>query len=257
MKTAKLKQETYAAELFVPNGGDSNRSCLFAPGFPFSPVVNDAIEWMVEHGYAVLFPQPPGSYDSDGSYSPTSHSTLLSMAANDMEKGRLTHAKTGASVPSLPRPEGIIAHSFGTVAAADCVAAGGFRWALLFAPILGYCRSDPDFGVRESLASQIDYVARSRPFTFRLASSEEIITQSYKGQGSGVLAGGESVSVIGVVGDRDGAFDIERLSSDWTKLVQQRIGSASTSRLHIIPGAGHGITELLAPEVTETLILEV
>lgn len=251
MKAVKLKQETYAAELFLPVGA-TNKSCLFAPGFPYSLVANDAIAWMTEHGYTVLFPQPPGSYDSNGNYTPMNHVRLLSQAAEDMFEGRLTHAKSGASLPALPRPDGIIAHSFGTVSAADYAAGASPRWALLFAPILGYSSSAPDFGVREDLATQIDYVARSRPFTFRLGDRAEIMNQSLSGQGRQATED-HGVNVIGVVGEDDDTFDVRVLAGDWGSLVQQRIGPRATARLHIVQGAGHGITELLTTEVTEAL----
>ncbi|MGQ4268606.1 alpha/beta hydrolase family protein [Nocardiopsis changdeensis] len=255
MKSIKIKQSSYAGEVFLPSTSNISGSCIFLPGFPYSLGKNSAISFMVSLGYAVIFPQPPGTYDSDGSYTPQNHVDLIGKVIEDAVHGRLAHAKTQHQLAPLPRPRGLISHSFGTVAAASYIQVDNLDWAILFAPILGYSPEEPSHGVCEDLAAQISYVQRARSFTFRLGDVQEIIDQSWRLDDQKNIAFKDCATlIIGIVGEADDStFYVDTLKENWDQLIVDRFGRSASSSLMVVPEAGHSISALLVPQVQSAI----
>ncbi|MBF4996680.1 hypothetical protein IRT45_05865 [Nocardia sp. BSTN01] len=256
MKSLKIKQASYSAELFLPDTEPSS-TYLYAAGFPYSIGKNSAISWLCSMGVAVFFPQAPGTYDSDGKFCPSSHAELLLRAATDINSNALTNARTGGALEgSVPAVRGIVAHSYGTIAALDFVKAyESVEVAILFAPILGYCKDHYGYGVREDLGEQISYVQRTRPHTFRLASRQVILEQSMRCARdiSDSRTFRNAFDIVGVVGDKDSTFDVEILSRHWESFITERIAGPVRTSLIRNENGGHSIGSILSADVDSVI----
>ncbi len=210
MKSTRVTQHGYSLELFLPEA--AHTAVFYLPGLPYSLGDNSAIRLLADLGVGTVFLQPSGSYDSRGRFSPRSHVALLLRVERDLLRGCVD--VKGNRVHPIKIGGLVYLHKLGTVAALKFLRQRSIKFAVLFAPIIGYAPRSG--GVKENLAEQATYVRRSRPRTFRLSSTFRLLRESRLPESIRTQA-----RLMAVVGDADETFDVGRLEAQWNERVDQ------------------------------------
>lgn len=250
MSELKFKQSAYAGQVFMPEGAP-RATLVYVAGFPYSLGDNTIIRWAISRGFAVTFPQAPGTYDSDGIFNASNYARLLQQTVEDVNQQKLKGARRDSPSIELPPAVGLVSHSFGTLAATRAFRElPELELLVMFAPLLGYADSQ-DLGVREDLSAQYDYVSHTRPHTFRLTSKDAFIADARRRLGT--ASRGSSTRVLAFAGGRDSDLNVSVLQSVFEGWVHDAFGPQSDANLHVIPSAGHSISSLLDSDAVEVL----
>lgn len=224
-----------------PNG----QAVLFCNGLPGAIGPLPGVLLALESGFDVVFAQYPGTYDSDGEFSVTATADALVQVLAACASGDARDMASGAATPPIGPITAAIGHSFGAYILINVLRRAptvAIRRALLLAPITDYSR-DPDSGLRESLLDHLDSVRRTRPVTYRIPDSAEwrqIDRGGYPTERCGDWHG----DILALAGTDDDTFDFEVFPSAFSRDVVAATG-ATSARLSVIDGAGHGMDELL------------
>lgn len=224
-----------------PNG----QAALFCNGLPGAIGPLPGVLLALESGFDVVFAQYPGTYDSDGEFSVSATADALARVLAACASGGARDMASGAAAPPLAPITAAIGHSFGAYILLNLLRRAPqapIRRLLLLAPITDYSR-DPDSGLREALLDHLDSVRRTRPVTYRIPDSPEwrqIDRGGHPTEKSGDWAG----DILALAGTADDTFDFEVFPSAFTRDVVAATG-ATSARLSVIDGAGHGMDELL------------
>lgn len=251
MSELKFKQSKYAGQVFLPQG-PQRATLVYVAGLPYSTGENTIIRWALSKGFAVVFPQAPGTYDSDGRFSVASYARLLRLSIEDVNGGRLKGARPDGPYIKLAPVTGLISHSFGTLTATRVFCQlQNLELLLMFSPLLDYTNFDIDVGVRENLSEQYDYVKYSRPHTFRLTRKELFIADAY--QRVSVSSRNPSSRICAFAGAKDSDLDTIALANGFEKWAQRTFGDAIDARIHITASGGHSISSILDSDALKVL----
>jgi pimeloyl-ACP methyl ester carboxylesterase len=184
-------------------------------------------------GWNVVFPQFPGTYDSDGVFEVSSAASAL----RDL-------------IPEVPRYTGfelplrIVAHSFGGFVLTSLLRlAPGLpiEKVLLLAPAVSF---QADVGFRVDFSAYLEAALAERPYTYRVGSRDEWDEICRGGQPVPKENDWPGVARI-VIGDRDHLLEPNRSRERLAEVFATLTGCPDVA-LELVPGAGHRMHELLA-----------
>lgn len=252
IKSLKSRVEGIALEIFLPEA--PLFSVIYCNGFPGSTGSNELIEYLNAQRVCVIFPQYPGVYDSDGLFTVASASNSIVQVAKFVSEKRLTNIKNDRTIDGIPRVTSIFSHSFGSVIAnRACGLIEDLRSVVMLAPIISYQRVPVDYGVREDGLNQLDYVKRSRPYTYRFGSTDDWER----------LFSGESLDlpedryypkiILGIVGKKDSEFDIPVLMECFQNIIPFQHQTAEC-RLILVEDASHARQQMLESQIVKDSI---
>ena len=171
------------------------------------------------------------------------------------KEGKTYNVKNNSKI-DLPEIKYVVGNSFGCFIALRSIKyLQKVKKAILFAPALTYGKTEEPSGFKESGLKFLEYVKRSRPFTYRL-DDEKKWRDFYDGKMNicidrQINTGLEEV--VCVVGSNDGSFNLDELKRNYSKIINQCIGKEVLSKLIIVEGGKHSISTLLNDEVIDEL----
>jgi len=235
--------DVYYPEDIEPNG----KAGLYLHGFPGSIGVNIVIAYLLNEGYTVLQPHYPGTYDSDGRCEPETAISMIKEVAQGISDGRVENIKKKELISIPKNIEICVGHSFGCF-----VALRGSRYLpslktlILLGPAITYGSNENSCGLKEDGDFHVNYVRRSRPFTYRLGS-----TAAWRNLYRGTMdviedkIKGNAKYVIGIVGTEDKYFDLAVLRENFENIIRAYIPSVNVSKLIMVENASHDSKTLL------------
>jgi pimeloyl-ACP methyl ester carboxylesterase len=243
-------------DTYEPSNGPAKEAALLLYGFPATIGENAATELLRASGFLVLQPHYPGTYDSEGTFTPQSAVDMVSTIVEALSHGNVHDVKRD-SMRSVPgRISLCVGNSFGCIVALRALSyLSTLRSLLLVSPAISYGKAQVDSGFQEEGPAFIDYVRRSRPFTYRLGDKtpwDAFYSGAFNkpnGEPPGSLR-----SVLGVVGSEDSSFDIEVLRRNFNSIVRNYVGQYSEVQLLTVEGAGHGINDLVTASTSSKLM---
>ena len=252
MKRYAYRQDGLAGEIFLDPTHSNPPVALFCFGFPGNIGLNPTIDFLLASGYAVIVPQYPGTYDSDGYYTIDSSIQSIITIANRITHPDFTDIKNNRPIPlgKNPRVTLLSAHSFGCFIGSRAASQiKSIDKVLLLAPILGYGSSPVEYCVLENGIAQLEYVQRARPHTFRFAGIEEWQALFRGERNDWPAATVCHRRILGVVGNADSDFAVEPLSDKFPSISKSILGSGAKASLSVVRKAGHGDAELLTESI--------
>jgi len=209
---------------------------LFLNGFPGAIGPLPAVIESIGRGFDVIAPQYPGTYDSEGQHGIVNTARALS----DVLAWSIGRSQ------NYPRHDLlVIAHSFGAFHLINAMRyhpCSEISKILLLAPVMSYSQ-DPDYGVREDLMEQVEYVVSTRRHTYRIGHLSEWqqaaggipffeLEESWKG------------TAYVAFGTADDTFDVNVFPTRVAETLKNLIGCEDV-RLETVKNSGHGMHELL------------
>lgn len=256
MPKYKYRIKGLSGEIFLPKESEHYKVAVFCNGFPGSIGEHIIIKELMELGFAVIQPQYPGVYDSDGSFTVESAVSSIESISKLVDMNGFVDIKKGKKI-RLPVSISLLAgHSFGCLIAARAANILNNVLAMaLFAPILGYATKPYDFGVREDGIFQLEYILKSRPHTYRLSDIDGW-RKLFKGDlGKKIIGRDEPINrVLGIVGSDDSDFDVEVLQKNFDKCLNLVCDKVNKTKLYIVSSVGHGKEELMSNIETKSLL---
>ena len=229
----RFRHNGIAVDTYEADPPGSRRSCLFLTGLPGGVGVGSAVIAANARGWNVVFPQFPGTYDSDGVFAVSSAAAAL----RDL-------------IPEIPRYTGfepplwIVAHSFGGFVLTSLLRLApdlAIEKVLLLAPAVSF---QADVGFQVDFRTYLEGTLAERPYTYRVGAQDEWDEICRGGQP--VLKEGDWLGVARIViGDRDQFLEPNR-SRDRLAEVFATLTGCPDVALELVPGAGHSMHELLA-----------
>lgn len=236
---ARFRINGISGDLFE---GRTGRTALFCNGLPGAIGPLPGVLLATGHGWSVLFPQYPGTYDSDGDFSVSATAQALDDVLIAVETGQL-RTWSGQPIVGLRPVKLAIAHSFGALVLAECLRRRPsleIERILLLAPVVSYASSS---GVSESLSEHVEIVRQSRPRTYRFGDRAEWNAVA-SGQFLGSPRRRPAGQVLAVFGTEDDTFDIATIRTTFPTTIAEAINPAGIDIL-VVPGAGHAMNELI------------
>lgn len=238
------------AEVYEPADGTIG-TALVLLGFPATIGESALTRFLQGSGLTVVQPHYAGTYDSDGLFTPESAIATVADIAEALSRGTVVDIKrmTSRSVPGPARV--CVGYSFGAhVACHSLVSLATTTELVLLAPAVTY--GDDNTGFSTEDLSFMDYVARSRPHTYRLGERTEW-AELFGGRHNDFdPSHGQLRSVHAFVGELDESINATQLRAGLPRIIG-RIAPAAVTETHTVEGAGHSSTALLTPDTKSVL----
>lgn len=242
----RIRELGLAAHIYQPDRQIAVDAPLavFAPGLPFEAREESMSSYLVEHGWQVLQVQYPGTYDSDGDFTPDSAIESMGIANAIIENGEVWDHKSNRFVRISTASPVLIGHSFGAwVALRSTEFFSCFESCLAIAPYYAFGKDKERNGIHSTLEWHVPYIHATMPHTIRLSDVEkwnEFFTFS-SGTEWDPKKCNTDLKVRTVVGTEDESFDVEKLASRTSEF---KALDGIDLELIIIDGAGHAPEEM-------------
>jgi pimeloyl-ACP methyl ester carboxylesterase len=243
-------------DTYEPSNGSAKEVALLLYGFPATIGENAATDFLRANGFLVLQPHYPGTYDSEGAFTPQSAVDMVSLIAEALSHGNVHDVKRNSTRSVPGRISVCVGYSFGCIVALRSLPyLTTLRSLLLVSPAISYGKAEVDSGFEEEGPPFIDYVRRSRPFTYRLGdnTSWDAFYNGAFNRPSGEPPGSLH-SVLGLVGSDDSSFDLEVLLRNFDPIVRTYVGRYPGVQLLTVEGAGHSINDLITESTSSKLV---
>jgi pimeloyl-ACP methyl ester carboxylesterase len=248
MKKFRFSEDSgLAGDVYYPtpqSGLAPREAGMFVYGFPSFVGPNEVTSAFLRIGLLAFQPHYFGTYDSAGIHSPITFLDTCRASQEAFDRGYVRQSKDGKPFPLPPSLTVCVGHSFGClIALRSSKVLTGIKVLVLLGPALHYRKG---FGLDENGLENLEYVRKSHPFTYRLASAQDWET---------VLTGKDALpenpshptlqKVIAIVGERDKYFDIPALRAGLPTLVRAYCGPKADASLIVVPKVGHPLVEML------------
>jgi len=256
MKRHRFIENGLNCEVYIPKQNNKNRSAIFLYGFPGSVGANITTDLLIKNGYTVFMPNYYGTYDSNGTHTPISALQTLTDLSNAISKGEFKDIKSQNHITIPINVELVAASSFGCfIALRSLNVFQDVNSLLLIAPAITFCNSGANFcGLLEDGIENIEYVIRSRPYTYRIGDRNDWL-KLFSGQYDIPVSNTfhSLKNIIGIVGDNDSTFDLQRLNAKFKSLIQKIINSDAQIQLETVSGGSHSAESLLTIQTIEKI----
>jgi len=245
MKRTRFIYEGLACDVFIPDDVRPGRLGLYLYGFPGSIGEAAPTRAFLQSGYPVVQPHYPGTYDSAGECSPSTAMEMVRILGNALKGGSLESVKDGSPIVLPHAVTTCVGHSYGCfVALRGAACLEGLRQLILLGPAVAY--GPGKVGLREDGGAHVNYVRRSRPFTYRGLDPTDWAA-FYAGAYDGPVGRApDSLLEIDLrVGADDKYFDTAVLLEHASEVVKEALPGAPEARIKVVADAGHGPAGLL------------
>jgi hypothetical protein len=247
-----FKHNGIMSDVYEPEGGLAEHAAILLYGFPATISENAATDLLVSSGFSVFQPHYPGTYDSEGLFTPQSAVEVIPNLLEALSHGEVRDLKKN-SIRAVPRKVVVcIGYSFGCMISLRGIPyLTSLHSLLLLAPAISYGHAPIPSGWNETGPSFLDYLRRSRPFTYRLGE-----THSWHEFYNGALnyPTGESPeslhTIVGVAGAKDGSFNHAVLQQNFAPVVQRYAGSHPDIKLLTVEDGNHSLNSLITDKTT-------
>ena len=255
MKRFRFIEDGLCCDVFYSKEKSVNACALFLYGFPATIGPNQLTEYLVEKGYTVLQPHYYGTYDSIGEFTPASAVTTVEAINRIIKKGEVINLKTEKTISIPNRITICIGYSFGAYVLKH---SRGFfndlETILLFSPIMSNNENNDTFWTSEDGLDNLNYVIRTRPFTYRIKNNESWLESYVKDPNIEPTSMIDSVkSVLWVYGSKDDEIIPSLIYEKYKVITQKYLGKSAKSTLICVDNGEHKIATLLTIAVKEYL----
>lgn len=249
MKRYKTIIDGILIDVFKSKKHEPKYTAIYLYGFPGSNGSNLFIEYLVDKGFIVFQPNYPGTFDSDGKHSPLNSISFMENVSNIIQDGKFSEIKSNKTINFPPRLDLLSGSSFGCFVALRCTHYfEKINSLILFSPVLTFSTSgEHDCGFFEDGSENVDYVAKSRPFTYRLLDKREWL-DLYNGKFDLVVNKGNVNKVFSVIGENDGCFSIDKYKSNYKDIINTHLNTDLIQNI-LVSGGKHSISTLLSKEL--------
>jgi len=246
MSRYRFAHNKVMCDVFEPSGPTRNVS-LFLYGFPAMIGPNKMTDLLVSHGFVVLQPHYPGTYDSAGTFDPFSAADAVATIVEAIRDGKVQDLRSNKTRHISPAITACVGYCFGcNVALRSLPVLTHLRSLILASPALTIGPATVSSGFVAYGPPLLEYVKRSRPYTYRLGKLGKWM-QLYDGhlnQPTGKCPSSLR-TVLGLAGAEDERFDHSVLKQNSHTIIKRFVGDQATVSFLFIPGADHRIDSLL------------
>src|SRR5829696_8715070 len=144
MKRFRISVKGIMSDVFLPKVS-SSKSALYYYGFPATIGSNELTDLLVLNDVGVIQPHYPGTYDSDGAFTPKNAIKMSKNICEGLNK-KIVNLKTGKPV-TLSKVKIIFANSFGCFIALKSIKYfPELEYLFLFAPAITYGNAETSSG---------------------------------------------------------------------------------------------------------------
>ncbi len=234
-------------DAYIPDQVLEQRLALFLYGFPATIGENLMTNFLLKNGYFVVQPHYPGTYDSGGKFTPQSAEEMVKTLLQELSGGKVKNLKDDTQIPVPHNVTLCVGYSFGCMITLRCLPFfKNLQSTILISPAISYGVTDLSSGFIENGPAFLDYIRRTRPYTYRLGNSKEW-EKLYSGflnipRGEAPLS---LETVIGISGAQDKSFNLPMLKKNFSPIVEKYAGNGKNITLQIIANAGHSVSNLI------------
>jgi esterase/lipase len=230
--------------------GKSKKTALVLLGFPATLGETKLTKLLVEQDYCVVVPHYPGTYDSDGEFTPSNSIDMVEHICSGL-KSPVVNLKTNSPISISENVELIVGYSFGAFVAVNSLFhVNTIKKALFISPALVYGESVIDMGFTEEGEAFLDYIKRTRPHTYRMGSIDEW-HQFYSGQYNefeSIVNTSTSLSILSLIGKEDGSIDFTSYADNSDKFFRYYF-NPTLNEIICVDEAGHSLGGIFNKEV--------
>lgn len=250
MPRYRFSHEGIMCDTYTPSTNvDLNKAGLILLGYPATIGENRITNMLIENGYTAYQPHYPGTYDSSGEFDPNQSIQMVSSIVKGVKRGEVVNLKSQKKILTSRKIKICIGYSFGCIIALKSMAMmPDVDRLILLAPVISYGPSKILSGFNTPDISFLDYLRRTRPFTYRLGKQKEW-EKLFNGYYNDVKNNSEKNNikhVFGIVGEKDNYFDIKVLQENFKTIIRQYVGNSTKINLLTIKDAGHSSSDLLS-----------
>ena len=258
MKRDKFIDAGISYDIFWNPDIKSETIGLYLYGFPGSIGANNLTNLMLDSGLKVIQPHYPGTYDSARLFSPEESYTFMKKLDETINTGTVYSTKKDKNINFKGKLKFAIGHSFGCFSLLR--SAQYFKdieTIILFGPAITYTSNSKNntyTGLIEDPEKHINYVTRSKPFTYRMGD-KKLFYKLYDGHYDklDLSLNRKLKNIIGIVGTDDPYFNNEILNKEFYKFLKSSTSNNVNIKLITIEGANHSVQTLLTDEVTNII----
>lgn len=169
MSRFRFIEKGLCCDVYYNKNRNIDKCALFLYGFPATIGSNNLTELLVDKGYTVLHPHYYGTYDSMGNFSPQSAFETVKTIVEIVKDSFVRNLKNNTEY-KLPNTISIcIGYSFGAYVLRHTVDyLKDLENVFLFSPVMSNNPTNKLCWVNENGQEHLNYVMRTRPFTYRI-----------------------------------------------------------------------------------------
>lgn len=249
MMHAMVRNGDLVADLFLPDTAKANGiGIVWCPGLPNMPVTEDVGLPLADTGFVVLQVKYPGSWQSYGSFGPSSSIEGALQALELLASGGTTDLITERPIRWTLDRLVLAGNSYGGGVAACALASSSLAdAAVLFCPLLDPANQNQDASRPEDdLSTLLPYLKRCQANVFRGIDEREwddfLLGRSRFNPGAhlGALHGRSMLMIHGREDRTIQAYHTERYYERLLASAQPPSATPSPSKLLLVDGIGHG-----------------
>jgi len=255
MKRYRFIENGLCCDVYYNKEYSNNQCALFLYGFPATIGSNDMTELLVEKGYTVLHPHYFGTYDSEGDFTPSSAYKTVEAIYKIVKNGQVRNLKNNTMLKLPNRITVCIAYSFGAFVLKHTVKhLDEVKTVLLVSPVMSNNKRNVLCWVNEYGAEHLNYVVRTRPFTYRIKDTTEWYSEYVNDNFEQNDSLDNSVeNILWLYGKRDPAMMEELLTEKYDMASKQTLSKSAKCTILCVENGDHGINSLLTNTSREVL----
>jgi len=255
MKRYRFIENGLCCDVYYNKEYSNNQCALFLYGLPATIGSNDLTELLVEKGYTVLHPHYFGTYDSLGDFTPSSAYKTVAKINEIVKNGTVRNLKNNTIV-LLPNTITVcIGYSFGAFVLKHSIKyLETAKTILLTSPVMSNNKLNSLCWVNEHGEKHLNYVIRTRPFTYRIKNTTEwydaYVNDNFE---HGDISNNSVNNILWIYGKHDPAM-IEKLLIEKYKMASEStLSKNATCDIMCVENGNHSINSLMTDITKEKI----
>jgi len=247
LKRFRFIEHGLCCDVFYRKDVTNGKCALFLYGFPATLGSNSLTEILVNSGYTVLHPHYYGTYDSSGDFTPLSAYRTVEVIGNIVDNGNVLDLKSNKQIQIPTTIDICVAYSFGAFVLKHTLKyMNKVRAILLFSPVMSNNINNKTCWVNIDGQEHLDYVIRTRPYTYRI-NDLSIWKDQYVNDNVDHVdkLSSSVVKVAWFYGRNDPAIEEELLINKYLMATKNCISETADIEFVCIENGGHEINTLL------------
>lgn len=256
MSRFRFIEKGLCCDVYYNKKKNINKCALFLYGFPATIGSNNLTELLVDKGYTVLHPHYYGTYDSIGDFTPQSSFETVKIITDIVSNSLVRNLKSN-SVYKLPDKISIcIGYSFGAYVLRHTVQyLKDLEQVFLVSPVMSNNPSNKLCWVNENGQEHLNYVMRTRPFTYRIkdkaAWMKYYVNDMFVDNNPNV--NNNIKNVLWFYGKNDDAMLELKIKEKYVYSTQECISCNADVLLYCVDDGDHGINTLINNKTAEII----
>lgn len=249
MSRFRFIEDGLCCDVFYDKRKNNDECALFLYGFPATVGSNKLTDVLVEMGYTVLQPHYLGTYDSKGDFTPQSAFDTVKKIETVVNKSLVKNLKNNTMYKLPNRISVCIGYSFGAYVMRHTITyLKNVKNLILVSPVMSNNISNSLCWVNEDGLTHLNYVLRTRPFTYRITNKGDWMDKYVNDVVFENIPSDKVETVLWLYGRNDPAMDEVKLKESYIMATRNCLATNAQVMIYPVDEGDHSINSLITEQ---------